>query len=99
MNIKDVAANSKLFTIATANDYATLSEEMKTNGSICYVTSTNDITVKVDDTWNCITTDTAYNDRAPTKKYIPHPILCKCCGAPMKSYKCEYCLVEYPEFE
>ena len=30
---------------------------------------------------------------------IPHPLRCKFCGAPMISYKCEYCETEYPKFK
>ena len=42
---------------------------------------------------NSVEEGTRYN-----KHMIPYPVKCKCCGASMHDYICEYCGTEYPKY-
>lgn len=65
-----------------------LSKNNYTVGDVTYFPDSEGYGIYTNEGWDMIYTE-------PIKYKEMLPKICKCCGAPLKGWKCEYCEVEY----
>ena len=100
MSFKDypnITTTSTVYT-ATVNDKDDFEEQLPSilaPGDIV-MTSPDCAYIYTGSDWNLLSTSIAdcnWIDKPACKELLPQ--ICKCCGAPLKNHKCDYCGVEY----